>query len=133
MVSRVAAFLVLVAVSSAALAQRPPLRGVSAIRIANYGAPSVLLEKRDEVAAILEELNQLRRKTWRREDTALHCYSTVMVMQGKKRIAEFRVRPEQIVERPVDKGQSAYTLVIEPADMPRLSQMLSGIAPAVCR
>lgn len=49
----------LVAVNAAA-EPRPALGGVSAVRIANYGAPSVLIEKRDEVRAILEELNRLR-------------------------------------------------------------------------
>jgi hypothetical protein len=119
--------------SAAGFAQRPALRDASAIRIANYGAPSLLVQDREEVRALLDELNALRRKPWRREDTPLQCYSTVVVMQGKKRAAEFRVRPGQVVERPLDKGQSAYTAIIEPSDIPRLAQILARIAPAICK
>jgi hypothetical protein len=53
--------------------QRPALRGVSAIRIANYGSPSVLLEGRDKVGSIVVELNALRSKAWRGGDTKLSC------------------------------------------------------------
>ena len=120
-------------ISADVLAQRPALRGVSSVRIANYGAPSVLLQKRDEVQDIVEEMNGVRRKEWRRGDTALNCYSTLVFMSGQKRIGEFRVRPDTVVERPVDKGQGAYTASIDATDIPRLTRLLSKIKPATCK
>ena len=113
--------------------QRPALRGVTSVRISNYGAPSVLLQKRDEFQDIVEEMNALRGKSWRRGDTALECYSTLVFMSGQKRVGEYRFKPGAVVERPVDKGQSAYTLAFEPADAPRISQRLSAIKPAACK
>ena len=108
---------------------RPPLIGVSSIRIANYGAPSVLVE-RGAVRSIVDELNRLRRKDWQRADAKLACYSTVVLLQGTKRVGEFRVRPEHVVERPVEKGQSIYSIAIDRDDVPGLSKLLAEIAPA---
>lgn len=109
---------------------RLPLKGVSAIRIANYGAPSVLLEGRDRVGPIVEELNGLRGKSWRAGETRLQCYSTVIFLGGKKTLGHFRVRPETVVDRQVEKGQSAYSLDINAADLPRLNRMLAEIPAA---
>lgn len=123
--------LCLCVVSVAALAEpRPRLGGVGAVRIANYNAPSVLLERRDLVRAIVEELNQLRRKDWQRGEAKISCYSTVVLTLGKKRVGEFRVTPSAVVERPVDKGQGSWNLAISPADIPTLSKHLSEILPA---
>jgi hypothetical protein len=124
----------LLVVNAEALAQqRPAIRGVTSVRIANYGAPSMLLQSREQVADVVDELNSLRRKEWRRGDTALECYSTVFLMAGQKRLGEFRVRPDHVVERPVDKGQSAYTLAIDPGGIPRLTRLLSEAKPASCK
>ena len=116
-------------VPGAGAEQRPPLKGVSTIRIANYGAPSVLVE-RGEVRSIVEELNQLRRKDWQRADARLSCYSHVVLFQGTKRVGEFRVTREHAVERPVEKGQSVYSIAIGEADVPGLRKALAAIAPA---
>jgi hypothetical protein len=110
---------------------RPALGGVSAVRIANYNSPSVLLQDRERVNAVVRELNQLRRKAWTRGDAKLACYSTVVLMKGEKqRLGEFRVRPDHVVDRPVDKGQSPHHLSIEPSDIPTLTRLLGEIAPA---
>lgn len=117
--------------SAAGLAEsRLPLKGVSAIRIANYGAPSVLVEGRDRIRPIVDELNALSGKSWRAGDTKLQCYSTVIFLGGKKTIGHFRVRPESVVDRPVEKGQSAYSLDVNAAELPRLTGILSEIPPA---
>jgi len=133
MVSTLMAAVLLLAGADALAQQRPALRGVSSVRIANYGAPSLVLNKREEIQDLLDEVNGLRRKEWRRGDTSLNCYSTVVFMSGQKRVAEFRVRPDTVVERPVDKAQSAHTLLINPADIPRLSELLSRAKPATCQ
>lgn len=133
MTCRRIALLGLLVLSASAWAEpRPGLGGVSSIRIANYNAPSVLLESREQFRPILEELNQLRRKNWRRGEAALACYSTVVVMSGKKRVGEFRIRPDNVVERPVQKGQASYSLAISPADIPVLTARLAEILPAKC-
>ena len=123
------AFLMQAAWTSAA-DQRPALRGVSAIRIANYGSPSVLLEGRDKVSPIVGELNTLRGKPWRAGDAKLACYSTLVVISGKQTLATFRITPEQIVEREGAKGQPIYSLEIDAREMPALSRLLAEIAPA---
>jgi hypothetical protein len=123
--------LCLAGLSAAALAEpRPRLGGVSAVRIANYNSPSVLLEGRDQVRALVDELNQLRRRSWTRGDARIACYSTVVLMSGKKRAGEFRVTPELVVERPVDKGQAAHHLAISPGDIAELGRRLAEILPA---
>ena len=122
--------LLLHAAGAAAAGERPALRGVSAIRIANYGAPSVLFEGRDKFGPILNELNGLRGKAWRGGDTKLECYSTLVVMSGKKTLGTFRIRPEQIVEREGAKGVPIYSLALEADEIPRLSKLLTEIPPA---
>lgn len=115
---------------AAAAGQRPALTGVSSIRIANYGSPSVLLEGRDKVGPIIGELNALRRKPWQGGDTRLACYSTLVVMSGKKTLGTFRIRPEHIVEREGAKGVPIFSLAIEEGEIPRLSKLLTEIPPA---
>src|SRR5438309_10834983 len=93
---------------------RAPLEGVSAVRVANYGAPSKLLQQRDEVAPIVEELSELRKKHWRKGDTTTRCYATVFLLAANRQVAMSRVRPDQIVERPGEKGDASYSL--QPTD-----------------
>jgi len=109
---------------------RPRLAGASAVRIANYNSPSVLLEKRDDVRSIVEDLNQLRKRGWSRSEAKLSCYSTIVLTSGKKRVAEFRVGADAIVERPVEKGAGTYSLALEASDLAALRRHLSEIAPA---
>jgi len=109
---------------------RPALRGVSAIRIANYGSPSILLEGRGKVGPIVGELNALRGKSWRGGDTKLSCYSTMVLFSGKQTLGTFRITPEYVVEREGAKGQPIYSLAIDASDIPALSRLLAEIAPA---
>jgi len=122
--------LVLLVQAVAAADPRPPLRGVSAIRAGNYGAPSVLLEDRQKVGPIIEELNALRSKPWRRGETRLSCYATVVLLGGKRTLATLRVRPDLVVERSGAKGQASYSIAIGQSDLPGLTTLLSEIAPA---
>jgi hypothetical protein len=115
---------------AAAADQRPALTGVSSVRIANYGSPSVLLEGRDKVGPIIGELNALRRKPWQGGDTKLACYSTLVVMSGKKTLGTFRIRPEHIVEREGAKGIPIYSLAIDTGEIPRIGKLLTEIPPA---
>ena len=112
--------------------QRATFSGVSAVRIANYGSPSVLLESRDKVAPIVSELNGLAKKSWRRGDAKLACYSTIVLLKGTKQVGQLRVTAEYVVERPVEKGQSSYNLAVGDADIPRLRRMLAEILPPKC-
>jgi hypothetical protein len=116
--------------AAAAADQRPALTGVSSVRIANYGSPSVLLEGRDKVGPIIGELNALRRKPWQGGDTRLACYSTLVVMSGKKTLGTFRIRPEHIVEREGAKGVPIYSLAIDAGEIPRIGKLLTEIPPA---
>jgi hypothetical protein len=134
-VSRLAipvAALVLLAQADGTAAQdrRPALREVSAIRVGNYGSPSVLLEGRDKVGPLVSELNALRGKPWRGGDTKLTCYSTLIVISGKKTLTTFRIRPEHIVERVGPKGVPVYNLALEATDLQRVSKLLTEIPPA---
>jgi hypothetical protein len=113
----------------AAAQARPPLKDVSAVRLNNYGAPSRLFDKRDQVAPIVEELNALRAKRWKKGDTKLKCYATVVLMSGSAKAAEFRVSPEYVVERPLEKGESSYSLAVTQADRPQIAKLL-GEVPA---
>ncbi|MGQ0655091.1 MAG: hypothetical protein ACT4P4_22975 [Betaproteobacteria bacterium] len=102
---------------------RPPLEGVSAVRIANYGAPSVLLEGRDKVGPVVGELNAMRKRAWQRGDTKLPCYSTLIVMKGKKTVALYRIGAEALVE----KSEATYSLAVPLAEMPRIARLLTEI------
>jgi hypothetical protein len=106
---------------------RAPLEGVSAVRAANYGAPSKLVQQRDEVAPIMGELSELRKKRWRKGDTKMRCYATVVLLAGNRQVAMFRIRPDQIVERPVEKGESSYSLELAETDLPQLRKLLGEI------
>ena len=119
----------------AAAQERAPLKGVTSVRVANYGAPSVLLKAHEQVSEIVGEFSALRKKPWRKSDTRLSCYSTVTLMSGEKMVALFRVRPEVIVERPVEKGRpqekgQPYSIAIDEADILSLSRVLAEIPPA---
>ncbi len=107
---------------------RPRVGGVSSIRVANYNSPSIVVK---DTSAIVHEMNELRRKaSWRRGEAKLSCYSTVVFLKGEKRVAEFRVTPAAIVERPVEKAQGSYTLEIAESDIPELSRRLAEALPA---
>ena len=107
---------------------RPPHGGVSAVRIANYNSPSVLVK---DAGAIVRELNQLRRaKDWRRGEAPVSCYSTIILLRGEKRIGEYRMTPAAVVERPVAKGQGSYSVEITQGDLPELARRLAEILPA---
>ena len=128
---RFAATIAILMLASAAQADgRPRLPGASAVRIANYNSPSVLLEKRDDVRSIVDDLNQLRKRDWSRSEAKVSCYSTIVLTSGKKRIGEFRVGADAIIERPVEKGASVYSLPLEAADLPALRRHLAEILPA---
>ena len=105
---------------------RPALGGVSAVRIANYGSPSVVIK---DAAPIVRELNQLRRKNWRRGEIKLSCYSTIVFLRGEKRVGEFRVTPAAVVERPVEKGQGSHSIETGPDDLAELHRRLAEILP----
>ena len=111
----------------AASNDRPVLTSVTAVRAANYGAPSRLVEQRAQVDSIVEELSQLRKKSWRRADTKMRCYATVVLLDGTKPVATFRVRPDVVVEKPVEKGGSSYSLKVADTDMPVLTKLLGEI------
>jgi hypothetical protein len=122
--------LVLALAGNAAAEPRPRLSGASAVRIANYNAPSVLLEKRDDVRSIMEDLNHLRKREWSRSEAKVTCYSTIVLTSGKKRVGEFRVGADAIVERPVEKGAASWSLALEGGDLPALRRHLAEILPA---
>jgi hypothetical protein len=126
----VAVGLLVQSASAIAADQRPQLNDVSAIRVANYGTPSTVIKDREQVKAIVDELRLLRNRTWRRADTKLSCYATLVLLSGTRTVALFRVRPELVVERPQEKGQSSYSLAIGPADLPRIGALMTAIPPA---
>ncbi|HET7669227.1 MAG TPA: hypothetical protein VFK84_02370 [Burkholderiales bacterium] len=129
-------FLLLSLVIGGAAAQdKPALKGVSGVRVANYGAPSKLLESRADVNAVLEELAKLRAKPWPRREAKLTCYASVILLNGKKELTTFRIKPDTIVERVPEKGGQAtyYSLAIAEADIPLISKLLQDAPPAKCK
>ncbi len=117
--------------ASAAAELRAPLRGVSSIRLANYGAPSVLVSAKDEVRAMAEELNELRVGPWRRGETRMSCYSTIVFYGGRKTLGTFRLGPDELVEFLLEKGQASYySHEVDAASLPVLRKKLGDIAPA---
>jgi hypothetical protein len=124
-------FVCLLLLSTGALAQepRPQITGVSSVRIANYGAPSKVITDRAPIAEVVGELNGLRKKGWQRGELKLSCYSTLVLLRGEKRVGEFRIRPDGVIERPVEKGQASYSLLISPDELPRIAGLLAEIAP----
>lgn len=125
----VALALTLRCVSAIGAEERPQLAGVSTVRVANYGTPSTVIHDRERVSAIASELRQLRGKAWRRGDTKLSCYATLMLMRGAKTVTLFRISPNAVVERAPGKGQSTYSVTIDPADLPRIGPLLKNIPP----
>ncbi|HUQ75588.1 MAG TPA: hypothetical protein VM183_12750 [Burkholderiales bacterium] len=110
--------------------ERPPLKGASAVRISNYGAPSRLISTPHEVSAIMGELEGLRGKRWRQADLKMRCYATVQVMHGEKTVTVFRVRPEYVLERAQDKAVPTYNLQVVETDLPQLRKLLSESPPS---
>ena len=128
------AFCVLAALAgplSHALAQeRPPLKEISAVRVSNYGAPSKLYRDKEEVKAIVEELEQLRGRKWRQADLRMRCYSTVQLLNGEKLVTAFRLRPEYVVERAQDKSVATYSLQVTDADLPLIRKLITEVPPS---
>ena len=116
--------------SAVATDQRPQLKDVSSVRVANYGTPSTVITDREQVNAIVGELRQLRNKNWRRADSKISCYATLVLLSGSRPLALFRVRPDLVVERPQEKRQSSYSLAIGEADLPGVISLLTRIPPA---
>jgi hypothetical protein len=110
--------------------ERPALKGVTGVRVSNYGAPSKLIQQRDTVNELIDELSQLRKKSWRRGDTKMRCYATVVLLDDTRPVAMFRVRRETIVERSLEKGGASYSLKLEDTDLPRLTKLLGEIPTA---
>lgn len=116
--------------SAQAQEERPPVRDVSVVRIANYNTPSTVIQDRAQVNAIAGELRQLRGKEWRRADTKLSCYATLVLLRGDKTVTLLRIGAEHVVERAPGKGQSTYSLAAGPAELPRIHALLAAIPPA---
>ena len=117
--------------TASALAQeRPSLKDVNAARLANYGAPSKLFHGKQDVKAIVEELEQLRGKKWRQADLRMRCYSTVQLLNGEKLVTAFRVRPEYVVERAQDKAVPTYNMQITEVDLPLIRKLLTEVPPS---
>jgi hypothetical protein len=123
----------LLVLSAAAAAEpRPPLPAVSAMRIGNYGSPSVMVEGGEQLRALVRELNALRGKSWRAGEPKINCYATVVLLEKNRQVGLYRVRPEVIVERATGKGQSSYTLEVAEGEAPRLIRLLAEITPPKC-
>lgn len=118
--------------ATAAAEPRPPLPAVSALRVGNYGSPSVTIEGGEQLRALVRELNALRGKSWRAGEPQLKCYATVVLLAKNRQVGLYRVRSEAIVERGIGKGQASYTLDIAEGDAPRMTRLLAEIAPPKC-
>jgi hypothetical protein len=92
--------------------------------------PSTVIQDRARVNAIAAELRQLRSKAWRVSDAKPSCYATLVLLKGEKTLTLVRVGAEQVVERAPGKGQSTYSLAIDPADLPAIRALLLEIPPA---
>lgn len=133
MTNRTLAVIVLGLASHAAgaLAQeeRPQLKDVSTVRIANYNTPSAVVKDRAQVNAIVGELRQLRGKDWRRADAKLSCYATLVLLRGEKTLTLLRIGAEHVVERAPGRGQSTYSVSVGQADLPTIRKLLAEIQP----
>lgn len=109
--------------------ERPQLKDVSVVRIANYGIPSTVITDREKVRAIVGELTRLRSKPWRRVDSKLSCYATLVLLRGERTVTLFRIKPETVVERAPGKGQSSYSIATGEGDLTRISALLAEIPP----
>jgi|KBSMisStandDraft_5_1062788.scaffolds.fasta_scaffold205455_3 hypothetical protein len=117
--------------AASAIAQdRPSLKDVNAARLANYGAPSKLFHGKQDVKAIVEELEQLRGKKWRQADLRMRCYSTVQLLNGDKLVTAFRLRPELVLERAQDKTVPTYNVPITETDLPLIRKLLTEVPPS---
>jgi hypothetical protein len=116
--------------ASAAAQERPALKDVSAVRLSNYGAPSKLFHGKEEVKAIVDELEQLRGKRWRQADLRMRCYATVQLLHGEKPLTAFRVRPEYVVERAQDKSVPTFSMQITESDLPTIRKLLMEVPPS---
>lgn len=113
-----------------ALAQeRPALKEATAVRLANYGAPSKLFEGK-QAREIIAELEELRGKRWRQAELKMRCYATAQLMNGTKTITYFRIRPEYVVERAQDLRVPTYNMQITETDLPKLRQLLTEVPPS---
>ena len=134
MPSRSLPAVLLMLLAGAAAAQptevRPPLKGVTAVRVANYGSPSNLVRERDEVRALVDEINQLRKKRWLKADSKLTCYSTIVFLNGDKQLALFRIGPGRVVERTLEKQPQSYSLAVEEEEVLKHLEHLSRAQPA---
>ena len=110
--------------------ERAPLTDISGVRIANYGAPSKLFEGKEDLKAIIAELEQLRAKRWRQGDLKMRCYATVQLMNGSKTVTYFRIRPEYVVERAQDKALPTYNLQVTESDLPLIRKLLVDVPPS---
>jgi hypothetical protein len=123
--------LALAAWAAGAIAQeRPSLKEVSAVRLSNYGVPSKLFHDKEQVKAIVEELEQLRARRWRQADLRMRCYATVQLLHGDKPLTVFRVRPEYVLERAQDKSVPTYSMQITEADLPTIRRLLADVPPS---
>ena len=109
--------------------ERPPIKDVSSVRIANYNTPSTVVQDRARVNAIAGELRQLRGRDWRRADTKLSCYATLVLLRGEKTVTRLRIGAEHVVERAPGKGQSTYSGAAAQADLPTIHKLLTEIPP----
>ena len=112
--------------------QRPPLKAASAVRVGNYGSPSVMIEARDQVRQIVGELNALRHKSWREGEAKLSCYATLVLLEKGKPVEIYRIKPDMVVERPPGIGKASYSLAISETDIPRLTKLLAEITAPKC-
>ena len=128
--SRLIVVALLVSTASAIAQERPSLKDVNAARLANYGAPSKLFHGKQDVKAIVEELEQLRGKKWRQADLRMRCYSTVQLLNGEKLVTAFRLRPELVLERAQDKTVPTYNVQITETDLPLIRKLLAEVPPS---
>ena len=110
--------------------ERPELKQVSTVRIANYGIPSTVITERARVSSIVAELRQLRDRAWRRESPKLSCYATLSLLIDTKTLTIFRIAPERVVERAPGRRQSTYSLAVVQGDLPGIRRLLAEIPPA---
>lgn len=109
--------------------ERPQIKDVSSVRIANYNMPSTVIQDRAKVSAIVGELRQLRGRDWRRADAKLSCYATLVLLRGEKTVTLLRIGAAHVVERAPGKGQSTYSLAAGQAELPTIHTLLAGIPP----
>lgn len=129
LVAVLALVLLVLCASASAQQERPQIKDVSSVRIANYNTPSTVIVDRAQVNAIAGELRQLRSKTWRRADARLSCYATLVLLSGTRTVSLFRIGQEHVVERSPGKGQSTYSLAAAQGDLPGIHMLLTAIPP----